>query len=197
MPGRLLICPEVDGTNAPMVGMMRNGPEARQLYVDANEACRKRLVAQGVDLGGYNTTESATDFAELRLALGIAEWNVLGVSYGTDLALTYMRQHPEGVRSVLSIRCCQTSWRRSPCSGRCSAKASTLSSRRAPLTRPAMCAIPIRWERWPLWCGSTRRRRTASASRRFWFLATSRSRRRAGRRRGRRRRDRLLGGRRQ
>lgn len=95
-----LICPEVDGTNAPMVGVMRNGPEARQLYVDANEACRKRLVAQGVDLGGYNTTESAADFAELRQVLGIAEWNVLGVSYGADLALTYMRQHPEGVRSV-------------------------------------------------------------------------------------------------
>ena len=83
-----------------MVGVMRNGLEARQLYVDANEACRKRLVAQGVDLGGYNTTESATDFAELRQALGIAEWNVLGVSYGADLARTYMRQHPEGVRSV-------------------------------------------------------------------------------------------------
>jgi len=96
-----LICPEVDGTNAPMVGLMRNGPDARRLFVAANEACRTRLVAQGVDLGGYNTTESATDFAELRQALGIAEWNVLGVSYGTDLALTYMRQHPEGVRSVI------------------------------------------------------------------------------------------------
>lgn len=95
-----LTCPEVDATNAPMVGVMRNGPEARQIFVGANQACRTRLVAQGVDLSGYNTTESATDFAELRQALGIGEWNVLGVSYGTDLALTYMRQHPQGVRSV-------------------------------------------------------------------------------------------------
>jgi pimeloyl-ACP methyl ester carboxylesterase len=95
-----LTCPEVDATNGPLVNMMRNGPEAQKLYVDANRACRDRLVRDGVDLSGYNTTENATDFAELRQALNIPEWNVFGVSYGTDLALTYMRQHPEGVRSV-------------------------------------------------------------------------------------------------
>jgi pimeloyl-ACP methyl ester carboxylesterase len=95
-----LICPEVDATNGPLVNMMRNGPEAQKLYVDANRTCRERLVKDGVDLNGYNTTESATDFAELRQALNIPEWNVLGVSYGTDLALTYMREHPAGVRSV-------------------------------------------------------------------------------------------------
>ena len=95
-----LICPEVDATNAPLVKLMRNGPEAQKLYVDANRICRERLIKDGVDLSGYNTTESATDFAELRQVLNIPEWNVLGVSYGTDLALTYMRQHPEGVRSV-------------------------------------------------------------------------------------------------
>ena len=33
-------------------------------------------------------------------ALGIEQWNVFGISYGTDYALTYMRLHPEGIRSV-------------------------------------------------------------------------------------------------
>ncbi|MFJ9773110.1 alpha/beta fold hydrolase [Kitasatospora sp. NPDC101157] len=33
-------------------------------------------------------------------ALGIARWNVYGYSYGTELALTYLRRHPEGIRSV-------------------------------------------------------------------------------------------------
>ena len=33
-------------------------------------------------------------------ALGIAQWNFFGISYGTDYALTYMRLHPEGIRSV-------------------------------------------------------------------------------------------------
>ena len=32
--------------------------------------------------------------------LGIREWNVFGVSYGTNLAMTYIRQYPQGIRSV-------------------------------------------------------------------------------------------------
>lgn len=44
--------------------------------------------------------ESADDLEDLRIALHIARWNVYGISYGTDLALTYMRQHPGGIRSV-------------------------------------------------------------------------------------------------
>ncbi|MBS7544103.1 alpha/beta fold hydrolase [Ancylobacter oerskovii] len=96
-----LICPEVDATGGPLVGMRRNGEQARELYVGANRACRERLAREGVDLSAYNSTESAADLADLRKALHIPLWNVLGVSYGTDLALTYMRQHPEGIRSVI------------------------------------------------------------------------------------------------
>ncbi len=38
---------------------------------------------------------------DLRIALGYAEWNLYGVSYGTRLAQTVMRDFPEGVRSVI------------------------------------------------------------------------------------------------
>src|SRR5262249_36868721 len=31
---------------------------------------------------------------------GIHKWNVFGTSYGTNLAMTLMRQHPRGIRSV-------------------------------------------------------------------------------------------------
>ncbi len=34
------------------------------------------------------------------MALGIREWNVFGDSYGTNLAMTLMREHPRGIRSV-------------------------------------------------------------------------------------------------
>ena len=37
----------------------------------------------------------------MREALGIAEWNLFGGSYGTALALTVLRERPEGVRSVI------------------------------------------------------------------------------------------------
>jgi pimeloyl-ACP methyl ester carboxylesterase len=56
-------------------------------------------VSQGIDLSAYNTTESANDLADLRTALGIKEWSVFGHSYGTELALVLLRDHPQGIRS--------------------------------------------------------------------------------------------------
>jgi len=53
------------------------------------------------DLSAYNSTESAADFVDLRKALGIAAWNVYGTSYGSYLAQTLVRDHPEGIRSVV------------------------------------------------------------------------------------------------
>ena len=63
--------------------------------------CRERLVAQGVDLAAYTTAENAADVEALRVALGYPQVNLLGVSYGTLLALTVLRDHPAGVRSVV------------------------------------------------------------------------------------------------
>ena len=67
----------------------------------AIKACRDRLAATGVDLAAYNSTENAADIADLRVALGIDSWNVYGVSYGSKLALIVLRNHPQGIRSVV------------------------------------------------------------------------------------------------
>lgn len=64
-------------------------------------ACSNRLAEEGVNIRAYNTPASAADVADLRVVLGYAEWNILGISYGTRLALTIMRDHPTGVRSVI------------------------------------------------------------------------------------------------
>jgi pimeloyl-ACP methyl ester carboxylesterase len=58
-------------------------------------------VSEGVNLAAYNSAESAADLNDLRLALGYKKWNLFGVSYGTRLALTAMRDFPEGIRSVI------------------------------------------------------------------------------------------------
>jgi pimeloyl-ACP methyl ester carboxylesterase len=68
---------------------------------DALTRCRADLVGKGVDLRQYNSVASAADVADLRLALGYPTWDVYGVSYGTRLAQTLLRTHPEGVRSVV------------------------------------------------------------------------------------------------
>lgn len=95
-----LACPEIDRFNAQSVGLGYDAEQAEQLMLKAVTDCRARLTADGADLSAYNTTENAADFADLRGALGISQWNVYGYSYGSNLALTYLRLHPEGIRAV-------------------------------------------------------------------------------------------------
>ncbi|MCQ8774320.1 alpha/beta fold hydrolase [Streptomyces telluris] len=95
-----LACPEMDRFYARYVGLGYDSPQAKRLLLDSVKKCRNRLAADGVDLGAYNTTENAADFADLRRALGIPRWNVYGYSYGSNLALTYLRKHPQGIRAV-------------------------------------------------------------------------------------------------
>ncbi len=63
--------------------------------------CRARLVAEGIDLSLFNTAANAADVDRLRAAFGYEEWNLFGVSYGTRLAQTVMRDFPDGVRRVV------------------------------------------------------------------------------------------------
>ncbi|MFB6807727.1 alpha/beta fold hydrolase [Streptomyces sp. NPDC056387] len=93
-------CPNIDEFNARSVGLVYDAPSTGRLHVEATRACRARLAATGADLGAYNDTESAADYEDLRAALGLGQWNLYGISYGTHLALVYMRQHPQGLRSV-------------------------------------------------------------------------------------------------
>jgi pimeloyl-ACP methyl ester carboxylesterase len=78
-------------------------PEFQTADDDENpdQLCYDRLVDEGIDLAGYNTRENAADIAALREALVYAEWDFLGISYGTRLALEIMRNHPQGIRAVV------------------------------------------------------------------------------------------------
>lgn len=70
-------------------------------FHESLRACRARLEADGVDLGAFNTVNNAHDIEAVRVALGYEQWNLLGISYGTKLALEVMRQHPAGVRTAI------------------------------------------------------------------------------------------------
>lgn len=63
--------------------------------------CQDDLVARGIDLTKYNSAENAADANDLRIALGYEQANYYGTSYGTRIALTLMRDFPEGIRSVI------------------------------------------------------------------------------------------------
>jgi pimeloyl-ACP methyl ester carboxylesterase len=95
-----LTCAGLDRFTAKSVGMVYDGPSTARLHAQAVAACRRSFAARGIDLSAYNTRESAADYDDLRTALGLVKWNVWGMSYGTDLALTYMRLYPKGIRAA-------------------------------------------------------------------------------------------------
>ncbi|HYC80761.1 MAG TPA: alpha/beta hydrolase [Solirubrobacterales bacterium] len=95
-----MFCPELDRFYARQVSLVYDAPSTGTKQAAAARACHDRLVKAGVDPSAYNTTENANDFADLRKALGIESWNVYGYSYGSDLALSFLRDHPEGIRTV-------------------------------------------------------------------------------------------------
>jgi pimeloyl-ACP methyl ester carboxylesterase len=65
-------------------------------------ACAAAL-ADSVDVTAFNTAESAHDLEDLRIALGAEQLRLVGMSYGTHLALAYLRQYPDRVeRAVLA-----------------------------------------------------------------------------------------------
>lgn len=72
-----------------------------QAIFDSLITCRDRLMAEGHNLAAYNTTENAADVADIVRALGYEQANLYGGSYGTLLAQAVMRDHPEGLRSVV------------------------------------------------------------------------------------------------
>jgi pimeloyl-ACP methyl ester carboxylesterase len=80
-------------------------PLEQQEWADRHLAfvseCRDALVAAGVDLSMYNSAVNAADADDLRQALGYQQANFYGTSYGTRLGLDLMRDHPEGVRSII------------------------------------------------------------------------------------------------
>ncbi len=78
-----------------------NCPEYEDGADDPVAECRDRLLDEGIDLAAYNSAESAADIADLAYALEYDEYNLYGISYGTRLALTVMRDHPDNIRSVV------------------------------------------------------------------------------------------------
>ena len=94
-------CPEMD--LVLYQGRLRGiaAGEQRELEREAALDCRRRMLADGLDFAAYNSATSALDLDDLRRALGYESWNLFGISYGTRLALSAMRDVPEGIRSVV------------------------------------------------------------------------------------------------
>ncbi|NDJ78911.1 MAG: alpha/beta hydrolase [Chloroflexi bacterium] len=78
-----------------------NPDSDNQRYKQVLLDCRDRLEDEGINLAAYNSAANAADVADLCVTLGYKSCNLWGVSYGTRLALTVMRDYPNDIRSVV------------------------------------------------------------------------------------------------
>ena len=86
-----LSCPETEDVIDPFV-------------FDADALARQTqqcLIALPGDPRFYTTSVAAADLEIVRKSLGIEQWNIYGISYGTRVALHYLKQHPSSVRSLI------------------------------------------------------------------------------------------------
>ncbi|MEM7053348.1 MAG: alpha/beta fold hydrolase [Pseudomonadota bacterium] len=74
---------------------------SERAFIGQVETCIRSAIDAGVDVAGYNTFENARDIKAMRLALGLDEWNVWGISYGSVLGQAYMKVDPEGIRAAV------------------------------------------------------------------------------------------------
>jgi len=70
--------------------------EARRLTA----ACLQEL-GPNVDVRAYTTSAYIADLEDVRRALGVAQFNLVGASYGTRVGLEYLRRHPASIRTVV------------------------------------------------------------------------------------------------
>jgi pimeloyl-ACP methyl ester carboxylesterase len=98
-----LDCPEAAEARLAHIERPLDTAAWQAITLEAMSACRQRLAAEGVNLSAYHSAASAADVEDLRQALGYESWNLLGVSYGTRLALTIMRDfgHTGAIRSAI------------------------------------------------------------------------------------------------
>jgi pimeloyl-ACP methyl ester carboxylesterase len=96
-----LNCPEYDDRFVANWTEKLSRSDEIATLVTAMRRCHDRLVGEGVNLSVYTSAQSARDVADIASALGYARYDLYGISYGTRLALTVMRDAPQHVRSVV------------------------------------------------------------------------------------------------
>jgi len=63
--------------------------------------CAQGLKDEGLELEMYSSTTNAADLNDLIGALGLEQASIYGLSYGSNVGLALLRDHPDVVRSII------------------------------------------------------------------------------------------------
>ncbi len=90
IPDRATTTPYPAMTHAGVTAWYRE--EMQKAWIDWSRA--------GIAMTGYNTEQNADDIEDLRRHLGVDKVNLWGISYGTHLALSVLKRHPNSIGRV-------------------------------------------------------------------------------------------------
>jgi pimeloyl-ACP methyl ester carboxylesterase len=91
-----LVCRDAEGESA-IAESLDDGAEAAARFA---RTCLATL-QKDADPRFFGTTDAVQDLEAVRIALGVEQINLVGISYGTRVAQQYMARHPERVRSAI------------------------------------------------------------------------------------------------
>ncbi|MBW6498461.1 MAG: alpha/beta hydrolase [Bacteroidales bacterium] len=94
-------CPEFQEALIQVISQNLMPVEATEETLNQYSDCFNKLEAEGINLNQYNSATVVRDLEMLRISLGIEQWNLWGISYGTRVAQTYLRDFPESVRCAI------------------------------------------------------------------------------------------------
>jgi pimeloyl-ACP methyl ester carboxylesterase len=100
----MLRCPEADETQ-------ENNLQEEEAIRQSLQACLGTLDA---DPARYTTAEAVNDLDRVRASLGYDQINLYGGSYGTRVALAYLRQYPARVRTAILDGAAPPNWTLGP-----------------------------------------------------------------------------------
>ena len=96
-----LDCPELRALRRELLPLPLPTEEAYRRVRDATRRCHDRLKAEGIGLDRFTTRRNAADATDLMLSMGLEQWDVYAVSYGTRVALEMMRETPQHLRAAV------------------------------------------------------------------------------------------------
>ena len=95
------LCPDLHEKIINIFTQDASAEAAINHQVLAFEECWDQLRNDGVNMDTYNTAAVVQDVEEAMLALGYTTWNLYGISYGTRVAQTALRDTPDHIRTVI------------------------------------------------------------------------------------------------
>lgn len=96
-----LDCNEIEDAAMALLDKKLERSELIELIKASYQACKQRLMGQGIDLSQYHVINASKDLEQLRIGLGIDQLNIYGASYASRVALVYERLYPDSCRTLI------------------------------------------------------------------------------------------------